>query len=181
MSGSGATRETVGLSARPTADRDKTLILCQRESSVNVRFSRVLAGLSPPTTWSLAAGAYAVCCSVALLLTTGTLAELVADFLFVPGIPVVSLTAPVAVAVPVLWWSLVERTETPSYVRGAAVGAISAVLTIGFWGVVTVVFWSVEMVAATSILFGFLLSVAAPVGAVGGLPLIFVRRRSDSD
>jgi hypothetical protein len=142
---------------------------------------RVFAGRSSTTTWSLAAGVYAVCCSVALLLTTGSLAALVADFLFVPGIPALSLTAPVAVAVPVLWWSLVERPDTPSYVRGAAVGAISAGLTIGFWGVVTVVFWSVEMVAAASILFGFLFSVAVPAGAVGGLPLVFFRRRSESD
>ncbi len=178
---SGLRRETVSLSARPIADRDKAFIVCRRDPNVNVRLPRVLVGRSSTANWSLGAGVYAVCCSVALLFTTGPLAELVADFLFVPGIPAVSLTAPVAVAVPVLWWSLVERPDTPSYVRGAAVGAISAALTIGFWGVVTVVFWSVEMVTAASILFWFLLSVAVPAGAVGGLPLILFRRRSESD
>ena len=131
--------------------------------------------------WSLLAGAYAFCCAA---LTAAALSTVLGLFGEVIGLPtelvVPILAAPAFFAGPLAWWALVERRGTVTYLRGAAFGLFTALVTGALWTARFVSVWSPEMLAADPVrlLVGFVFAVVAVAGAVVGLPLTYVRRRS---
>jgi hypothetical protein len=142
---------------------------------MDARRSTVTAG---PTAWSLVAGAYLFCCAVLALGSLGAVTRTLAPVLGVPTGPVtVVFAAPAPVLGAVAWWLLVERRGTYGYLRGVAAGVAAAVGTVACWVLVGGVIWGPQLVVAGAILVGFVLVVAAPAGAVAGVPLVYARRR----
>ena len=139
------------------------------------------AGARSSRRWSLLAGAYAFCCAA---LTTASLSTVLGLFGEVIGLPtalvVPILAAPALFAGPLAWWALVERRGTVTYLRGAAFGLLTALVTGILWTARFVSVWSPEMLAADPVrlLVGFVFAAVAVAGAVVGLPITYVRRRS---
>jgi len=131
--------------------------------------------------WSLYAGGYAFGCAA---LTAFLLSDLLGLFAEVIGLPPVAgmplLATPALVVGAVVWWALVERRDAPTYLRGAAFGLLTALLTGTLWTVRFVSVWSVEMLTAgpVPLLVGFVLGAVAVAGVLVGLPITYARRRS---
>jgi hypothetical protein len=133
--------------------------------------------------WSLLAGAYAFGCAT---LTALVLSDVLGLFAEVIGLPaVVSLPllgTPALVVGAGVWWALVERRGAVTYVRGAAFGLFTALLTGGVWTARFVSVWSAEMLTAgpVPLLVGFVFGAVGVAGVLVGLPITYVRRRSQS-
>jgi len=136
---------------------------------------------SSPRRWALLAGGYAFGCAT---LTGFALSSALGLFAEVIGLPAAFATpllaAPALVAGAGVWWALVERSGTVTYLRGGAFGLITALVTGGFWTARFASVWSVEMLTAgpVPLLVGFVLGAVAVAGVLVGLPFAFVRRRS---
>jgi len=136
---------------------------------------------SSPRRWALLAGGYAFGCAT---LTGFALSSALGLFAEVIGLPAAFATpllaTPALVAGAGVWWALVERPGTVTYLRGAAFGLITALVTGGFWTAQFASVWSVEMLTAgpVPLLVGFVLGAVAVAGVLVGLPFAFVRRRS---
>jgi len=136
---------------------------------------------SSPRRWALVAGAYAFGCAT---LTAFALSSALGLFAEVIGLPTALsmplLATPALVAGAVVWWALVERRERVTYVRGAAFGLLTALITGALWTVRFVSVWSVEMLTAgpVPLLVGFVFGAVAVAGVLVGLPITYVRRRS---
>ncbi|RLM72599.1 hypothetical protein [Halorubrum sp. Atlit-26R] len=131
--------------------------------------------------WSLFAGAYAFCCAAFTASLLSTVLDLFGEVIGLPTALVVPiLAAPALFAGAIVWWALVERRGTVTYLRGAAFGLLTALVTGILWTARFVSVWSPEMLAAgpVRLLVGFVFAAVAVAGAVVGLPITYVRRRS---
>jgi hypothetical protein len=143
--------------------------------------SRSESTLSSPRRWALLAGGYAFGCAT---LTAFALSSMLGLFAEVIGLPAAFamplLATPALVAGAGVWWALVERSGTVTYLRGAAFGLFTALITGGLWTARFASVWSVEMLTAgpVPLLVGFVLGAVAVAGVLVGLPFAFVRRRS---
>ena len=97
-----------------------------------------------------------------------------------------SVTNPgVVYAIPALafgavaWWTIVERRDASLYRHGVIVGVTAALLTGLVWTTVFVAVWGFEMliVPMNAFLIVIVLSIAALVGGLASLPLMFVRHQ----
>lgn len=137
--------------------------------------------LSSSRRWALLAGGYAFGCAT---LTAFLLSSALGLFAEVIGLPTAFamplLAAPALVAGASVWWALVERSGTVTYLRGGAFGLVSALVTGGFWTARFASVWSVEMLTAgpVPLLVGFVLGAVSVAGVLVGVPFAFVRRRS---
>jgi len=133
------------------------------------------------TRWSLLAGVYSFCCAA---LTAFFLSSVLGVFADVIGLPaafaVPILAAPAFPAGASVWWALVERRGTVTYLRGAAFGLLTALVTGLVWTVRFVSVWSTEMLAAgpVRLLVGFVFGAVAVAGVLVGFPITYVRRRN---
>jgi hypothetical protein len=142
---------------------------------MDLRSATATAG---PTAWSLATGAYLFCCAVLALGSLGPVTRTLAPVLGVPAGPVaVVFAAPAPVLGATAWWLLVERRGTYGYLRGVASGVAAAVGTVACWVLVGGVIWGPRLVVTGAVLVGVVLVVAAPAGAIAGVPLVYARRR----
>ena len=136
---------------------------------------------SSPRRWALLAGGYAFGCAT---LTAFALSSMLGLFAEVIGLPAAFamplLAAPALVAGAGVWWALVERSGTVTYLRGAAFGLLTALVTGGLWTARFVLVWGPEMLVAgpVPLLVGFVLGAVAVAGVLVGLPITYVRRRS---
>ena len=134
--------------------------------------------------WSLLAGAYAFGCATLTAFLLSAVLELFAEVIGLPAeVAMPVLAAPAFAAGAVVWWALVERRRSLTYVRGAAFGLLTALITGAFWTARFASVWSVEMLTAGSVplLVGFVFAAVAVAGALVGLPITYVRRRGRSD
>ncbi|WP_424004696.1 hypothetical protein ACOZ4I_08260 [Haloarcula salina] len=136
---------------------------------------------SPSVAWSLLAGAYAFVCSSLVLLPLSVVADTLLTVLGLQSAyAAVLLPASAGVVGAVGWWALVERRAAQSYLLGALFGLVTAVVTVSLWTLAVLVVWGPRTVLlAGVVVVGFALAVTAPIGAVGGLPLMYARRRFD--
>jgi len=141
------------------------------------------SGLGPFTSrqWSLLAGAYAFGCATLTALVLSDVLGLFAEVIGLPtAISLPLLATPALVAGTGVWWALVERRGAVTYVRGAAFGLFTALLTGGVWTARFVSVWSVKMLTAgpVPLLVGFVLGAVAVAGVLVGLPFTYARRRA---
>ncbi|GAA0554249.1 hypothetical protein ABNG02_10565 [Halorubrum ejinorense] len=139
------------------------------------------SALSAPQRWSLLAGVYAFACAALTALSLSTVLDLFAEVIGLPtafATPI--LAAPALLAGAFVWWALVERRGTVTYLRGAAFGLVTALATGLVWTVRFVSVWSTEMLAAepVRVLIGFVFAAVAVAGVVVGIPITYVRRRN---
>lgn len=140
------------------------------------------SSVSPSIHWSLYAGLYMFICGTVTALLLNDLLGLLGDVIGLP--PVFSLVifaSPALVVGTVVWWALVERRTSYTYLVGGTFGLITALLTGLLWTVRFVSVWGVEMLAAEIILVlvGFVLGMITIAGVLTGLPLMYARRRLD--
>ena len=131
--------------------------------------------------WSLYAGVYALGCAALTALLLSDVLGLFADVVGLPaavGMPL--LATPALVAGAGVWWSLVERRGAVTYLRGAADGLLTALVTGGLWTARFVAVWGAEMLSAgpVPLLVGFVLAAVAVAGVLVGLPFTYARRRA---
>ncbi|TKX72360.1 hypothetical protein EXE46_15915 [Halorubrum sp. GN11_10-6_MGM] len=147
-------------------------------SQAGTRASRARARRS--RRWSIFAGVYAFGCAV---LTASLLSTVLGVFAEVIGLPaalaVPLLATPALAAGTAAWWALVERRGSVTYVRGAAFGLLTALITGGFWTARFASVWSVEMLTAgpVPLLVGVVFGAVAVAGILVGLPFTYARRR----
>lgn len=137
--------------------------------------------LTSATRWSLLAGGYAFGCAALTALLLSSVLGLFAEVIGLPtafATPI--LAAPAFLAGACVWWALVERRGTATYLRGAAFGLLTALATGLAWTARFVSVWSAEMLAAepVRVLVGFVFAAVAVAGVVVGLPIAYVRRRN---
>lgn len=77
----------------------------------------------------------------------------------------------------VLWWGVVERRDSYTYLTGGLVGLSTALLTVFIWSLVVAIVDGPWAILAAGIVVGFVILVAAPAGAVAGVPLMYARLR----
>ncbi|WP_423996764.1 hypothetical protein [Halorubrum trapanicum] len=131
--------------------------------------------------WSLFAGVYAFCCAAFTAASLSTVLGLFGEVIGLPTALIAPiLAAPALFAGPLVWWALVERRGTVTYLRGAGFGLLTALVTGVLWTARFVSVWSPEMLAADPVrlLVGFVFAAVAVAGVVVGLPITYVRRRS---
>lgn len=133
---------------------------------------------SRETTWSIAAGGYAFLCGTVLMASlhpiTGTLAGLFGvEF----GRPSLLLASPATLLGATVWWAVVERRGTYSYLRGALFGGLTAVATVVAWVLRSLQVWGLELVATGWFVVAWMLAMTAVAGLVAGVPLVYARRR----
>ena len=139
------------------------------------------ARLTAARRWSLYAGAYAFGCAA---LTAFLLSDVLGLFAAVIGLPAAAstplLATPALAVGGLVWWAVVERRGTVTYLRGAAFGLLTALLTGALWTARFASVWGPEMLAAgpVRLLVGFVLGAVAVAGVLVGLPITYVRRRS---
>lgn len=115
--------------------------------------------------------------------TSFVLDEILILFGEVIGLPasysLVVLASPSLLVGAVVWWAVVERRNSYTYLRGGAFGLLTALLTGLLWTLRLVSVWGVEMLTATpvAVLVAFVLGVVSVAGALTGLPLLYARRR----
>lgn len=133
---------------------------------------------SGETTWSIAAGGYAFLCGTALLATMQPTSEILLGLLgSPPGPPMVLMAAPSALFGAVVWRAVVERRGAYSYVRGAVFGGITALATVFAWILAFLETWGFDLVATGWFVIAWVLAMTVMGGLVGGLPLMYARRR----
>jgi hypothetical protein len=142
---------------------------------------RSASQLSSPRRWALIAGGYAFGCAT---LTAFLLSDVLGLFAEVIGLPdalaMPLLATPAFVAGAVVWWALVERPGTVTYLRGAGFGLVTALVTGALWTARFVFVWGAEMLAAgpVRLLVGVVLGAVSIAGVLVGLPITYARRRS---
>lgn len=135
--------------------------------------------MNKPLKRSLYAGSYLFLCAVVLVVATSQVTGLVAEVLVVPAGSTVWLAIPVPVIGAVVWWALVKRQGTTSYVVGSIVGLGTAVLTLLVWILVGVLVWGPEGVLAGWPLIIAVLVPTIPIALVAGLSVMYARCRLD--
>lgn len=112
-------------------------------------------------------------------MATSQVTGLVAEVLVVPAGSTVWLAIPVPVIGAVVWWALVKRQGTTSYVVRSIVGLGTAVLTLLVWILVGVLVWGPEGVLAGWPLIIAVLVPTIPIALVAGLSVMYARCRLD--
>jgi len=88
------------------------------------------AARSPPRRWSTDAGLYAFGCGTATALVLSDVLRLLADVIGPPArYAMVVRATPALLIAPVVWWAPVERRGSRTYLRGVAVGVLTALGT----------------------------------------------------
>lgn len=137
--------------------------------------------VSPSITWSIYAGLYAFGCGAAMAFLLSDVLILLGDALGLPAAySLFILAGPSLVIGAIVWWTLVERRDSYTYIAGGAFGLSTALLTGLLWIVRFAGGWGLEMLLAIRILVGFVLGVSVAVGVLAGLPLMYARRRLDA-
>lgn len=132
--------------------------------------------------WSIYAGLYMFVCGVATAFVLYDLLALLASVIGLPeGYAMAILPSPALVVGTVVWWAVVERRGSYSYLLGGAFGLVTALLTGLLWTVRFASSWGIEMleVEIISFLVVFVLGLVVITGALTGLPLMYARRRLD--
>lgn len=130
--------------------------------------------------WSLYAGLYMFFCGTATAYLLNDVLALLASVIGLPeDYAMAILASPALVLGAVVWWAVVERRGSYSYLIGSTFGVLTAVVTGLLWTVRFVSFWGIEMltVEMISLLVVFVLGIVAIAGAITGLPLMYARRR----
>lgn len=136
-------------------------------------------GVTPPAKWSMYAGLYMFLCGTAVAFLLYDVLALLGEVLGLPAaFTTVILASPSLAIGALVWWALVERRASYTYLVGGAAGLLTALLTGVVWVARFVSGWGVEMGLAVGVLIGFVLGVAVTGGVLAGLPLMYARRRS---
>lgn len=141
---------------------------------------RPVSGFSPSTKWSVYAGVYALLCSVVPVLFLGRIAATIADVLSVPtGYSAFLLAGPAPFLAAAIWWAIVERRGSYTYLAGATVGLVTALFTVLFWLLWLAIVWGPLAVRVSGPVVVVALVASVPVGFAAGVPLMYARRHFD--
>lgn len=133
---------------------------------------------SSPVRWTLYAGVYAFLCGLLLLVPLGVVAETLLKVLTLPvAFTVILVPTSGAIIAAGVWWVVVERQETYTYLRGGAFGLLTALGTVLLWTLLVAIVYGPSAPLAAGVVIGFVIAVTAPIGVVAGLPLLYARRR----
>ena len=138
------------------------------------------SNIKSATVWAAFAGLYMF---IIALILTSSLYSILSVFAEVISLSVTNLG--VVFAIPALvfgagiWWKIVERRDARLYRHGVIVGVTTALLTGLVWTTVFVAVWGFEMliVPMNAFLIVLVLSIAALVGGLTSLPLMFARHQ----
>jgi hypothetical protein len=136
----------------------------------------------PPRRWSTDTGLYAFGCGTATALVLSDVLRLLADVIDPPArYAMVVLATPALLIAPVVWWAPVERRGSRTYLRGVAVGVLTALGTALVRTARFVSVWRVEMTAVPMVgaLVLLVIGLVAVAGLLTGVPLMYARRRLD--
>jgi hypothetical protein len=139
-------------------------------------------GFSPSRKWSLYAGIYAFLCSIVTLRKLSPISDTLVTVLpRLVGPSEFALAAPVPFLGAIVWWAVVERRETYTYLFGGIVGLLTALATVLLWTLVLAIVWGPKVLGVGGVLLviSATLAVSLPVAFVLGLPLMYARRRLD--
>lgn len=137
---------------------------------------RSSTALPPSAKWATFAGLYASLWATVVVLGFGNVAETIGTVLALPtAYSALSLAVPVPVIGAVVWWAVVERRRSYTYLRGGAVGALTALLTVAFWVLRLAIVYGAAAIRAGSVVVVPVLVVTVLAGFLGGLPLAYVR------
>ena len=140
------------------------------------------SGVSPSIQWSVYAALYMFIWGTAIAFLLSDLLTLLADVIGLPaGYAMAILASPVLVIGTLVWWILVERRGSYTYLLGATFGLVTALLTGLLWTARFVDIWGSEVLTADVIPFlvVFVLGVTTVTGVLTGIPLMYARRRLD--
>lgn len=140
--------------------------------------------ISPSIKWSIYAGVYTFACATVTAVVLSDLLTVLADVIGLPAAySMVILASPALLVGSVVWWTVVEHRESDSYLLGGLFGLVTALLTSILWIVRFVSVWGVEMLTVdiVPVLVGLVLGAAIIAGVLAGLPLMYARRRLNSD
>ena len=129
------------------------------------------------------AGLCTFVCGTATALLLHDVLALLADVIgLTSAYSMVVLSSPALVVGTVVWWVVVERRDSYTYLLGGIFGLVTALLTGLLWTVRFVRYWGFEMLTVdiVSFLVVFVLGLAAVAGTLTELPLMYARRRLDS-
>jgi len=129
--------------------------------------------------WSVFAGVYAFVLGFGLFrIPLRVVSDVIIKLLpVIPNaLPAVTFALPLSILGAIFWWAVIERRDAYSYVWSLAFGLLTTLSTLAFWTLVYAAFWGPELVAASAIIVGVVLVVAAPTAILGGPSLMFLRR-----
>lgn len=134
--------------------------------------------------WSLYAGLYMFICGIVVALLLSDMLALLADVI---GLStrywMVILASPAFGIGAVIWWMAIERRDSYTYFRGGTFGLVTALLTGLLWTAQFIRFWGFEMAEIPIIVFliVFVLGIVAIAGILTAIPLMYARRRLNSE
>jgi hypothetical protein len=140
--------------------------------------------ISPSIKWSIYAGVYMFACATVTAVVLSDLLTVLAEVIGLPAAySMVILASPAFLIGSVVWWTVVEQQDSDTYLRGGLFGLVTALLTGVLWTVRFVSVWGIEMLTAdiVPVLVALVLGAAIIAGVFAGLPLMYARRRLNSD
>lgn len=141
------------------------------------------SGIAPAVKWASYAGLYGFLCGILLLVPLGVVARTLVEVLAMPpALTVIVIPGSGAIVAAIVWWAVVERRAAYTYPFGGVAGLVTVVGTVLLWMTALVVVygsWTLR-IRETLLIIGLVVAVAAPVGAVAGLPLMYARRQLGS-
>lgn len=130
--------------------------------------------------WSMVAGLYFFMCGIAVVYVLSDILSLFADVVGLPAAYAVFIIPSPALAIGAgLWWWLIERRNTYSYVLGPIVGILTAIGTGVLWTGRFIGIWGFDMISlpVIAVLTGTVLGITVLFGGLVGLPVLYARRR----
>ena len=107
---------------------------------------RASSSVSPSIKWSIYAGLYTFVCGTVTALIISDILALLADVIELPApYSMVILASPTLVIGTVVWWAVVERGNSYTYLLGGIFGLLTSLFTGLLWTVRFVSFWGFEM------------------------------------
>ncbi|WP_262177547.1 hypothetical protein [Haloarcula laminariae] len=137
-----------------------------------------------PRSWSLSAGLYMFICGTVVTVLLSDILGLLADVIGLPSeYWMVILASPTFAIGAVVWWTLIERRGSYTYVLGSVFGLVTALFTGVLWTGQFILIWGIEMaeVPVVAFLIGFVIGIVAIAGVLTALPLMYARRHLESD
>jgi len=122
------------------------------------------------------AGAYSVICySLALVLLT-PLGDMAVELMSLPTGSRFVLSLPTFFIGGTVWWAVIERSVSYTYVRGATFGVLTAFLTVTLWLLRLLAVWELSLILEGGLVVAFVFGLSVPVGLFTGLTFTYAYR-----
>ncbi len=138
------------------------------------------SSVTPSTRWAIYAGLYLFLCGLATVYLLSDILGLLADVINLPTrYTLVILASPILGIGTGVWWLIVERRDSYSYLYGGLVGLLTALLTGLLWTARFIAIWGMEMITLpmVALIVLYVLGFVVIAGTLTGLPLMYARRK----